>query len=200
MKNGTTGRPDAAVRRRVLLVLTAVAGVFAAVPMLRRLRGSQPAGPELSIYSGPRELPNLRFADGQGTPTSLAAFHGRVVLLNVWATWCAPCREEMPTLDRLQATLGGPGFEVVALSIDQGGMPMVREFFLQAGIGHLHPYVDTFGEISSSLGAGGIPLTLLIDRDGREIGRKLGPATWDRPQVVQLIRPYLAPAAIDHGG
>jgi thiol-disulfide isomerase/thioredoxin len=177
-----------------MFMLAAVAGLFAAVPLLRRMRGPPSAGPELSIHARPRELPNLRFADGQGTPTSLAAFHGRVVLLNVWATWCPPCREEMPTLDRLQATLGGPEFEVVALSIDQSGMPVVQAFFAQAGIQHLHAYVDTFGDASSSLGAGGIPLTLLIDRDGREIGRKLGPAAWDSPRIVQLVRSYLAPA------
>jgi thiol-disulfide isomerase/thioredoxin len=115
------------------------------------------------------------------------------VLLNVWATWCPPCREEMPTLDRLQSTLGGPAFEVVALSIDEGGLPVVQAFFDQFRIKHLQPYLDTLGD-ASGLSAGGIPLTLLIDRDGREIGRKLGPAAWDSPQIVQLIQGRLAPA------
>ena len=185
----------AASGRRAWLALAGVAGLFATVPtLMRRTRGPQSSGPDLSVNSHPREMPSLRFSDGQGTPTSLAAFHGRLVLLNVWATWCPPCREEMPTLDRLQATLGSPDFEVVALSIDQGGVPAVQAFFARTGIWHLRQYVDTFGDATSSLGVGGIPLTLLIDRDGREIGRKLGPAEWDHPQMVQLIRDYLAPA------
>ena len=182
--------------RRAWLAMAVVAGLFATVPaFLRRARSLQSSGPDLILNSPPRELPNLRFADGQGAPTNLAAFRGRVMLLNVWATWCPPCREEMPTLDRLQAALGGPNFEVVALSIDQGGMPAVQAFLRRAAIQHLRPYVDTFGDASSSLGAGGIPLTLLIDRDGREIGRKLGPAAWDHPRIVQMIRGYLAPVA-----
>ena len=128
-------------------------------------------------------------------PTSLAAFRGKFVLLNVWATWCTPCREEMPTLDRLQATLGGPDFEVVALSIDQGGAPVVQDFFRQTGVKRLHPFMDLFGETTSALGVIGLPLTLLIDRQGREIGRKLGPAVWDDPQIVELIRSRLGTPA-----
>lgn len=188
--------PRAASGRRAWLALVGVAGLVATVPIfLRRTRGPQSSGLDLSVSSHPRELPNLRFADGQGTLTSLAAFHGRLVLLNVWATWCRPCREEMPTLDRLQATLGSPDFKVVALSIDQGGVAVVQAFFARTGIRHLRQYVDTFGDATSSLGVGGIPLTLLIDRDGREIGRKIGPTAWDHPQMVQLIRGHLASVA-----
>ena len=121
---------------------------------------------------------------------SLTDFRGRVVLLNVWATWCPPCREEMPTLDRLQAALGGPNFQVVTVSIDAEGLPVVQPFFRQIGIKHLHPYIDTFNEVGT-LGAFGIPLTLLIDRDGREVARKTGPATWDDPRVTATIHRYL---------
>lgn len=185
-----------AVGRRAWVSLAVVGGLFAGVPVLwRQLRGLRSSSPDLNVHADPREMPNLRFADGQGAPTSLSAFLGKVVLLNVWATWCAPCREEMPTLDRLQATLGGPDFEVVALSIDQAGVHAVQAFLRRAGIQHLRPYLDTFGDASPSLGAGGIPLTLLIDRNGREIGNKLGPAAWDHPRIIQLIRGYLAPAA-----
>jgi thiol-disulfide isomerase/thioredoxin len=150
----------------------------------------------LVFHPRPRELPPLRFADGSGTATGLTAFRGKVVLLNVWATWCPPCVKEMPTLDRLQATLGGPDFEIVALSIDEAGTAAVQPFFARLGIRHLHPYVDAFHAASTSLVAAGIPLTLLIDRDGREIARKLGPAEWDRPQTVQLIRDRLNRPAI----
>ena len=189
-------QPRAMPTRRALFSLAVVAGLFAALPMLlRRMRGVSPPEAEFSIHSSPRELPNLRFADSQGMATSLVDFHGKVVLLNLWATWCSPCREEMPTLDRLQAALGGPNFEVVALSIDQGGMSVVQSFLSRSAIRHLRPYLDTFGDASPRLAAGGIPLTLLIDRDRREIGRKLGPAAWDHPGIERMIRSYLTPGS-----
>lgn len=184
------------IQKRWFVLVAAVAAILGAVPVLRLTRGARPAGPALGLHARPRELANLQFSDGAGRPTRLAAFRGRVVLLNVWATWCPPCVEEMPTLDRLQATLGGPGFEVVALSIDHAGLPVVREFFDRTRIKHLQPYMDTFGDAKSSLAVAGVPLTLLIDREGREIGRKLGPAAWDDPQMVQLIRGHMAPGAV----
>jgi thiol-disulfide isomerase/thioredoxin len=186
-----------------LFVLAGAVGLITAVQWAYRWAGppfggrAQDSGSVggLQIHPAPRSLPDLRFADGKGMPTSLAAFRGKVVLLNVWATWCPPCVKEMPTLDRLQAALGGPDFAVAALSIDQAGPPVVQAFFTQTGIKHLRPYMDMFGEATGSLGAGGIPLTLLIDREGREIGRKLGPAEWDDPQMVELIRGYSSAAA-----
>jgi len=89
------------------------------------------------------------------------------VLLNLWATWCVPCRKEMPSLDRLQAQLGGPAFEVVALSIDKSPQA-VREFYREYGIRKLALYIDPSAEVTSTLGAVGIPTTLLVDGDGRE--------------------------------
>jgi thiol-disulfide isomerase/thioredoxin len=191
------GSPDFAARtvanRRAWLALAIVAGLFAVAPaIVRRMRDPTSSAPELRLHPAPRELPDVTFADPQGAPTSLTAFRGRVVLLNVWATWCPPCREEMPALDRLQAALGGPDFEVVALSIDEAGMPAVRAFLVGAGIRHLRPYVDASGDARMRFGVGGVPLTLLIDRDGRELGRKLGPAAWDHPDAVKLIRGVLA--------
>src|SRR3546814_14258724 len=92
----------------------------------------------MSLHDSPRDLPDLQFKDGSGKPVSLADFRGRVVLLNLWATWCGPCREEMPTLDRLQATLGGPDFEVFALSIDRAGIGAVDAFFADIGVENPH--------------------------------------------------------------
>ena len=186
-------------RRKALLVLASVVGLAAAWQLRNRIVAADREAAPLVLHPSPRELPPLRFADGTGAATSLSDFHGRVVLLNVWATWCAPCVKEMPTLDRLQAALGGPDFEVVALSIDQAGAAAVQPFFIRLGIANLRVYVDTFGDASSRLVAAGIPLTLLIDRNGREIARKLGPAEWDRPEIAQLIRervdrPAAAPA------
>ncbi|WP_259461574.1 TlpA disulfide reductase family protein [Paraburkholderia fungorum] len=142
------------------------------------------------IHARARELPSLRFTDANGAATSLAAFRDRVVLLNVWATWCPPCREERPTLDRLQAALGGPNFEVVAVSVDAGGMPVVQAFFRNTRVTHLHPYLDAFHDAATLIETG-IPITLLVDRNGWEAGRKLGSAAWDDAQIVRLIRRYL---------
>lgn len=176
----------------VLVPVAAVAGLLAATPLLRRQRGLPASPVGLELHARPKELADLQFSDDQGKATSLAAFRGRVVLLNIWATWCAPCREEMPTLDRLQAALGGPDFEVVALSIDEGGMRVVQQFFTDAGIKHLRPYLDTAREAMPTLGVAVVPLTLLIDRAGREAGRKLGPARWDSQEMAALIRGHIA--------
>jgi thiol-disulfide isomerase/thioredoxin len=139
----------------------------------------------------PRPVPDIRFHDANGRPRSLSNFRGKVVLLNVWATWCAPCRKEMPALDRLQQALGGPDFHVVALSIDSGGTSVVRQFYDEIGIRALEIYVDTTTEATSKLGALGIPTTLLLDREGRERWRKSGPAEWDSPEIVESLRARL---------
>lgn len=178
-------------RRKALLVLAGLVGLAGLLQLRNRLAVADREAAPLVLHVRPRALPPLRFADGAGAATGLSAFRGRVVLLNVWATWCPPCVKEMPTLDRLQATLGGPDFEVVALSIDEAGAAAVRPFFARLGIAHLRPYVDTFGEASASLVAAGVPLTLLIDREGREIASKLGPAEWDSPQMVHWLRERL---------
>lgn len=145
---------------------------------------------KFKIHERPKAIAPLVFADAAGNRRTLDDFHGKLILLNIWATWCPPCREEMPTLDRLQATLGGPDFAVVALSIDAGesGLALVRRFYREAGVQHLPIYIDSIGEAAGKLGSVGLPTTLLIDRDGQEIGRTVGPASWDSPEVAALIR------------
>ncbi|OFW31054.1 MAG: redoxin [Acidobacteria bacterium RIFCSPLOWO2_02_FULL_65_29] len=152
---------------------------------------SNKTGFAFNIYPQPRALPNVRFADGNGRGMTLRDLRGKVILLNVWATWCPPCRKEMPTLDRLQAKLGGPDFEVVALSIDRGGPFVVRAFYEEIGISALPIYLDETTDAATELGVVALPVTLLIDREGREIGRKIGPAEWDSPEIVTLIRGYI---------
>lgn len=136
-------------------------------------------------------VPPLRFVDGDGKPRALADFRGRVILLNLWATWCPPCRKEMPNLDRLQEQLGGPDFEVVALSIDRGGLFAVQSFFDEMDLRHLKIYVDASAEAMAALGAVGLPTTLLVDRSGRERWRVVGPVEWDKPEVIERLRRYL---------
>lgn len=139
----------------------------------------------------PRPLPEVRFVDRDGRAVTLADFRGKMVLLNLWATWCAPCVREMPTLDRLQARLGGPDFEVIVLSIDVGGIPAVKDFYRTLGLKALGIYVDKTTKAIQDLKITGLPTTLLVDRKGREIGRTIGPAEWDSPDAVELIRRYL---------
>ncbi len=143
------------------------------------------------LLDPPRPLPELRFVDGEGRPLTLADFRGKVILLNIWATWCIPCLREMPTLDRLQAKLGGPRFEVVVLSIDIGGIPVVEKFYRALKLDSLGIYVDKTLRVKRDLGIVGIPTTLLIDRQGREIGRYSGPAEWDSKEAMKAIRRYL---------
>ncbi len=156
------------------------------------LAGAARAATEpLSAHSTPEAVKDFVFEDGTGGKRHLADFRGRVVLLNLWATWCAPCRAEMPTLDHLQARLGSRDFEVVALSLDSGGPQAVKRFFREIGVHSLAIYVDPSMDAQGALGAVGVPTTLLIDRDGREVARKLGPAAWDSPEVVDFIRKYV---------
>lgn len=160
--------------------------------------------PRFIVHETPRPMPSIPFKDREGHERTLADFRDRVVLLNVWATWCAPCRREMPTLDRLQATLGGPEFEVLALSIDRAGLGPVARFFGEIGVTRLQPLIDETGKVVRELGAYGLPITILIDRDAREIGRLVGPAEWDSPEMIAFLRSHIgaAPAttrtSLDH--
>lgn len=113
------------------------------------------------------------------------------MLLNIWATWCGPCREEMPTLDRLQVQLGSKAFEVVALSIDNTVVTTIDKFYEELNLDALAVYVDPTGSAMTILNVKGIPATLLISPQGKEIGRMLGPAEWDAPEIVETIRQYL---------
>jgi len=154
----------------------------------------QPAGEgefSFNAYDSPRPLAEVPFTNGDGEAMTLSDFKDRTVLLNLWATWCVPCRVEMPTLDRLEAKLGGKDFEVVALSLDQEGVPVVKEFYEELGLENLGVYVDDRIRAPALLSVIGIPATLLINRDGLEIGRKLGPAEWDSPAVVAEIQQHI---------
>jgi thiol-disulfide isomerase/thioredoxin len=171
------------------LVIAVALALPALAVSIESARAQAPTG--FAAHDSPRQLSEIQFENAQGKAMSLADFHGKVVLLNIWATWCAPCRREMPTLERLQAELGGPNFEVVALSIDRNGLPAVEEFYGEIGLETPPIYVDESGKAQRTLSVLGIPTTLLIDRDGNEIGRLAGPAEWDSPEMVSFIRGYI---------
>lgn len=146
----------------------------------------------LVISDEPRPLPDLAFLDGEGKPKKLSDFKGRTVALNIWATWCVPCREEMPAFDRLQVEMKERPFDVVAVSIDSGGPEKPRAFLREIGVTHLPLYTDAKSEVFRSLKsigrALGLPTTLLIDDAGCEIGYLPGPADWGSKDAIDLIR------------
>lgn len=197
-------------RRRAILVSLA-AGVpvlvALAVASVIYIRGAEPSGGAISgrpkvaaasstsfvVHEAPRSLPGITFEDGNGQSLSLADFDGKTVLLNIWATWCLPCREEMPALDALEAELGDPGFQVVPLSVDRAGPDAVRKFYSEIGIRQLGLYIDASMRSSFDLAAPGLPTTLLIDAQGREVGRLIGPAEWDAPEMIAFLKNHLTP-------
>ena len=143
------------------------------------------------MHAAAKPVPRIKFEDGQGQARSLADFEGKAVVLNLWATWCVPCRREMPALDRLQGSLGGSEFAVVPVSVDRG-IEVVAKFYSDIGIRNLPTYVDTSGKAIRELGAMGLPTTLVLDRDGEEVARIVGPADWDAPEVAELLKPVIA--------
>ncbi|HLW90341.1 MAG TPA: TlpA disulfide reductase family protein [Roseiarcus sp.] len=149
------------------------------------------ASKTLQFSAKPAELPELRFVDRDGRSLTLRDFAGRPILLNLWATWCVPCRKEMASLDRLQAKFDPSRFLVLALSVDRGGVPTIERFYQQLGLKLLGVYVDQYGSALQDLRAPGLPITLLVNEQGQEIGRKIGPAEWDAPQIVSVLRERL---------
>ena len=148
-----------------------------------------------TLLEEPVPAPQAPLERGSGETLTLAAFEGKVVLLNFWATWCAPCVREMPALDRLQAALGPEGLAVVAVSEDRAGLKAVEPFFAETGLEHLQIYLDPKGKFWREFGVRGLPTTYLIDRQGRLIGAMEGPAEWDEEDAVGLIRFYLEQGA-----
>jgi len=135
---------------------------------------------------------DLKFSDASGHERSLAEWQGRVTLVNLWATWCAPCRKEMPSLAELERKLGSKDFDVVAISLDRKGAEAALPFLKEAGANDLGLYLDPSTKSLDQLRAVGLPASVLVDRHGNEIGRMLGPAEWSSPEALALVRTALA--------
>ncbi len=143
----------------------------------------------LQVWGEPCVLPDgLAFMDEAGAPVDLSAFKGRMVVLNLWATWCPPCLREMPALDRLQAAMGGETFEVVALNQDRGGAALARQWLDEQGLENLAVYADPKGGVPRALEAAGLPTTIVIDPQGRERARLIGEAEWDSAEMQEKLR------------
>ncbi len=174
-------------RGLAVLMFGAAAGFW----LLPSLEGGSGGPSGFAMAAQPQPAPTAEFRNASGKHLTLADFRGRVVLLNIWATWCGPCRAEMPSLDRLQALHKGDGLAVLAVSVDGGGSAPVRRFFQQSGIRNLPLYLDADSATARAFGARSIPTTLLIDRDGNVVGSLVGAMQWDSPDALALIRRYL---------
>ena len=153
----------------------------------------------LTMASAPLRLPDLAFLDAGGQPKKLSDWRGRTVLVNLWATWCVPCRKEMPALDNLQNKLGSPDFQVVAINIDTRDPAKPKAFLKDANLTKLDYFTDTgakvFQDLKSVGRALGMPTSVLVDGQGCEIATLAGPAEWDSEDAVKLISAALKPAA-----
>jgi len=146
---------------------------------------------DFTLLDPPVPAPLEVFTDLEGRRVRLADFAGRVVLVNFWATWCAPCVREMPALDRLQAALGDAGLTVATVSIDRGGRDVVEGFAAELGLRHLGLYLDPEATLAGAFGVTGLPTTFLVDATGQVVGGLQGAAEWDSPEAAALIRYYL---------
>ena len=146
--------------------------------------------------SAPRRATPIEFKDGTGRTVSLDDFKGRVVLINLWATWCVPCRKEMPALDELEQKLGGKDFAVLAINLDQRSGDKPRKFLEEIKVKHLIYYEDpttnVFQKLKQAGRAPGLPSTILVDRQGCELGFMPGPAEWAGKDALALIRAAIA--------
>jgi len=160
------------------------AGDAAVPPLSGTVRNFTPTNPE-------RPAPIEPFYDADGREVTLQEFGGKVVLLNLWATWCAPCLKELPSLDRLQAQLGGDRFEVVAVSVDRRGVEAVRPYFEKLKITHLAIYVESKDRLAQALDLQILPSTIIIGPHGLMAGKMIGPAEWDASEALALLRHYI---------
>jgi len=153
----------------------------------------------LTMATAPLRLPDLAFEDADGKPKKLSDWRGRIVLVNLWATWCLPCRKEMPALESLQTRLGGPNFEVVAVNIDTRDPEKPRNFLKEANLTRLGYFTDqkakVFQDLKETGRALGMPTSVLVDGEGCEIATLAGPAEWSSDDAIRLITAAVNPAA-----
>lgn len=151
----------------------------------------------LTMATAPLRIPQLAFSDAAGQPKTLADWRGKTILVNLWATWCVPCRKEMPALDNLQAKLGSDRFEVVAINIDTRDPAKPKAFLTEGGLTRLGYFADPNAKVFQDLKAVGralgMPTSVLMDGAGCEIGTIAGPAEWDSDDALKLINAAMAP-------
>lgn len=142
---------------------------------------------KLIVHKEPRPVSSRAFEDANGNAMTLADYQGKIVLLNFWATWCAPCRHEMPMLSELQTELGGDDFEVVTLSTGRGPLPAIQKFFESINVDNLPMHRDPKANLAREMAVHGLPVTVLLNRDGQEIGRLIGDAEWNSDNAKAIL-------------
>ena len=179
--------PNFLPRRRLLL---AGGLAFLAHPALADVGPGQIKGAvaKFELVKVSKRLPNLEFLDADDKPLLFSNYRGKAILVNFWATWCAPCVKEMPSLDRLQAAMGKDKFIVIPLSLDGPSRPKVAPFYEEKNLSNLGIYFDKGRRIMQSLDVSILPTSILVDRSGREIGRLEGEADWDKPEAIALMK------------
>ena len=146
------------------------------------------------LFSDPQPVSDETFTDPDGGEFRLADFNGKHVLLNFWATWCAPCRKEMPMLSELQAEFGGESFEVVTIATGRNDVAGIRRFFEEVGVDNLPMYLDPRSGLARDMGVLGLPITVILDPDGNEIARMRGDAEWNSESAKTIIRALVGDA------
>jgi thiol-disulfide isomerase/thioredoxin len=153
----------------------------------------------LALAQEPKPMPALSFTGADGKAVKLSDFRGSDLVLNLWATWCVPCRQEMPSLDRLQAKIGGPDFAVVAVNIDTANLDRPKAVLNEIGVKNLALYTDNTANVFEVLKEDskvlGLPTTILVGKDGCDVGTMAGPAQWDSPDALALFASEKGPAA-----
>jgi len=147
---------------------------------------------KLFIAPAPRKMPDIAYETPEGEKFTLADTNGHFRLVNFWATWCAPCREEMPQLDALQAEMGGGGFQVMTIATGRNRLADINRFYSQAGVTNLPILLDAQGLLGRAAGAFGLPTTILLDRDGMEIARLTGGASWNSDNAKAVLKALMA--------
>lgn len=147
---------------------------------------------KLMFHSEPQPVSDKPFQTPEGEDVTLADYQGKIVVLNFWATWCAPCRKEMPALDRLQAEFGGDSFEVVTVATGRNAVPGIRRFFAEEGVTHLPILLDPRQALARDMAVLGLPITVILDTEGQEIARLRGDAEWDSDSAKAIVSALLA--------
>jgi thiol-disulfide isomerase/thioredoxin len=183
-------------RCAVILAVGGFAGLAFGASVPTSALAAEP--PKFAGFSGdfspidpPLQMPQAGFEDKLGDKLFLKDFQGKVVILNFWATWCGPCVVEMPTLDRLQAKLGGKDLAVVAVALDREGIKKAAPFYRQTGVANLTLYTDRRSQLFEELDGKNLPTTFIINRDGKVVGKLVGAAAWDSDAAISLIRHYM---------
>jgi thiol-disulfide isomerase/thioredoxin len=184
-------RPPAALAALILGMAAAACNPSTAQTGLARFAEGELE--KLIVLEEPPAQPGIKFLNEAGERLTLERFRGKVLVLNLWATWCAPCVKEMPSLDRLQARLGSDRFEVVAITFDRS-LDDARAFYEEKEINALALYQDSSTAMAGLLGVAGIPVTVIYDPEGRELARLSNGAEWDGPDALTLFEAVLAEA------